>query len=869
MTMMLGAIALCLIAINGVQAQVDSLVAQITASVADSLPSDLSGNGRYLVFVSNGDLSTQLGNRNNSDGNREIYLFDYAQRRIFQITNTKSRLVDTAVSPFSNENIRALVTNVAPVISNDGRWIVFSSNANSLTYAMPPGMPNASTPGNFDANTLSDADRDAFLADGNTEIWRYQIPVAPDVDLSTGAEPAFVDLSQGSFDRLTNTPAVLGPTQGTTSAFPQIEDDNRNVAIDDDASVISWVSTRDLLPFVMGNPNRPGNADGSPEVYVRVTSAAPGVVTQITDNPLGPITDTYFTSNPSLSGLGDRLLYTGNGTKPARNTATGANADKNTEIFITDLTPDGEPNSGGVQRQVTTTAATNPGDIVNVLSPGRRLSRDGNWLGFESTALLTGTGANATTTTLFLYKVNAAGTAADPFFRQIGARGAEDTGAIGGDYLRMPVFTDYDVNRVPGTLVFTSRLNFKVDGTIPTTAADGLNPNVARAPQIYSKSLGSLTSNLVRLTKITPPDGFASAIQPFTSNSVQRTVFSLGGTELGGGNADFTIEAFYLLIPTQTLAQTGEFMSFSTGASSRPVVAPAASPTPTPTPTPTPSPSPSPTPTPSTPPTVPGLSPGMLAVMHFSSGISGPFPTAVATGASNSRRFPLPVELGGASLSIDGAAAGMYSIDRRQVVFVVPPGTFATQSAGNLDVVLNVRGVVIRGKVVIVPVQPDLFSTTGGNLGQALSFNATNLPLLQPGPFFVTTVRLRGGRRVATVVRILLTGVQGVPQTSFNITVNNVAVIPSVEGAVPDELPGYYHVDFALPPSVSGAGDVPVEVSVAIGALIYASQADDKAPRIQIIGPVPTTTRPAPETSPPARISTGSPPLRPVIKRLR
>ena len=29
-------------------------------------------------------------NRNNADGNREIFLYDYAQRRIFQITNTKN-----------------------------------------------------------------------------------------------------------------------------------------------------------------------------------------------------------------------------------------------------------------------------------------------------------------------------------------------------------------------------------------------------------------------------------------------------------------------------------------------------------------------------------------------------------------------------------------------------------------------------------------------------------------------------------------------------------------------------------------------------------------------------------------------------------
>jgi len=50
---------------------------------------DISANGRFVVFESNGNLATQ--NPSNADGNREIFLADYAQRRIFQLTNTKKR----------------------------------------------------------------------------------------------------------------------------------------------------------------------------------------------------------------------------------------------------------------------------------------------------------------------------------------------------------------------------------------------------------------------------------------------------------------------------------------------------------------------------------------------------------------------------------------------------------------------------------------------------------------------------------------------------------------------------------------------------------------------------------------------------------
>ena len=42
------------------------------------------------MFESRGNLATE--NPQNADNNVEIFLWDYAQRRIFQITNTKSVL---------------------------------------------------------------------------------------------------------------------------------------------------------------------------------------------------------------------------------------------------------------------------------------------------------------------------------------------------------------------------------------------------------------------------------------------------------------------------------------------------------------------------------------------------------------------------------------------------------------------------------------------------------------------------------------------------------------------------------------------------------------------------------------------------------
>ena len=69
----------------------DPFVAQITSSPHSgfySFAGDITANGRFVVVESNGNLDTQ--SPRNADGNREIFLFDYAQRRIFQLTNTKN-----------------------------------------------------------------------------------------------------------------------------------------------------------------------------------------------------------------------------------------------------------------------------------------------------------------------------------------------------------------------------------------------------------------------------------------------------------------------------------------------------------------------------------------------------------------------------------------------------------------------------------------------------------------------------------------------------------------------------------------------------------------------------------------------------------
>lgn len=193
--------------------QADTVVGQITNSVAETFAGSMSGNGRFVVFESRGDIATE--NPRNSDNNVEIFLFDYAQRRIFQITDTKAVLTDPALG-ITFSNIRVEIINTRPMISNDGRWIVFSSNA---TIAYPgdgtnPPVISSTNPGSFDGNAYTSPTptpspspspspspgANPLTRDANLELWLYEIPaVAPVSDLSLGDEIAFIELAGGTF----------------------------------------------------------------------------------------------------------------------------------------------------------------------------------------------------------------------------------------------------------------------------------------------------------------------------------------------------------------------------------------------------------------------------------------------------------------------------------------------------------------------------------------------------------------------------------------------------------------------------------------------------------------------------------------------
>jgi uncharacterized protein (TIGR03437 family) len=231
----------------------------------------------------------------------------------------------------------------------------------------------------------------------------------------------------------------------------------------------------------------------------------------------------------------------------------------------------------------------------------------------------------------------------------------------------------------------------------------------------------------------------------------------------------------------------------------------------------------------------------MLVMLDYESGISQPVVARTAVG-SITRSFPLPMELSGVTMTINGASVGLKRVSRRQIVFVVPPGLSASDSGTTYPVVINNNGLVHKGTIVIVPARPDVFTTspTPGPGGRVRAFNTTNR-VFTTEPFTITTFQLKGSRRVRSRIRIFLTGVNNVAPTAIataaiSVRIGDVTISGSsvVAGPVPSE-PGVFYVEFTLPPELAGAGDKPLVVLVFFNGIIYTSRLDDTAPRISIL----------------------------------
>jgi hypothetical protein len=670
--------------------------------------------------------------------------------------------------------------SLQPTLSGGERvyTIVFSSNA-----------PN---PGNFDGT------EGTLAQDANSEIWIYRFSV-PDVDLTAGTDFSD-DLTGGTFTRITDTPASRLPTAGSTTKAPFFADDNREMAISDDGNILAFISTRNLVPGV-------GNADGNPELFFfNIGSTSFTQATNTTEPTPSPGFSVIFQSNPSLSSDGSIVSFISSAN------LAGNNSDNNAEIYLANFSGSSVSNVRQVTRTINGTGNT------NILSPGRRLSRNGAFLAFESRA--TDPKANTTATNgflgIFVYTV------ATDTFVEIGP----PRPTVIADIIHFPTFTDYNGSLSPSSLIFASAENFRPDGTVPPAAQASEGLNQQRSAQIFLTPIPVVTpQSFVRLTNVPQVNIFGGTF-PAVSETRKRIAFVLNGVEMGGGNLDFSSELFYLLTPTAT-AQNGAALSFFTGFSNMPVTSA----------TPAPSPLPSPTPTPSPVPGAPfGVAPGEVTIVRspvaFTSS-SATVGSALDCCSETERAPALPIELNGVSVSVNGVAAGLYFVGgpEKRIDFVVPIGLPPVIAPVVINVLDTGAGTdtMFRGLLQIIPGQPDIGTSTGDAGGRAVAF-AVNGVTRSPEPFSVTT----GGQ--PTRIELTLTGVRFATTAEITVTVGTTAIATTgiVRVGPNTNMHGFDVIEFTLPAALAGAGDVPIQVQFQRGNLTTVSRPAATAPHITI-----------------------------------
>jgi uncharacterized protein (TIGR03437 family) len=225
----------------------------------------------------------------------------------------------------------------------------------------------------------------------------------------------------------------------------------------------------------------------------------------------------------------------------------------------------------------------------------------------------------------------------------------------------------------------------------------------------------------------------------------------------------------------------------------------------------------------------------MLAILTYTTNVPVPVVARTAVGALD-RRFTLPIELSGISMSINGIACGLKSVSSNEITFVVPEGFIPTLEGDNHPFVVNNNGVVFRGRVIIVPSRPDVFTTTPpGPGGVADARNVTNT-VHTTEPFTVRTLKIKGGHLVPTVLRLRATGIMGLSSSNMSIVIGTATIGGSaiVRGATQVE-PGIFEVDFTVPDSLRGDGEQPTVIQVFLGGTTFYSRLADTAPKIRFL----------------------------------
>ncbi|HSS19255.1 MAG TPA: Calx-beta domain-containing protein [Pyrinomonadaceae bacterium] len=484
----------------------------------------LSQDGSRIAFASK---DNPLGS--NNDANSEIFLYDGA--RLIQVTST---------SPGDISN-RITNGNFSPSISDDGRFIAFSSNRDLASQN----------------------------SDGNLEVFVY-------------------DSAAQSFTQLTNTSGIVGSTDakisGNGASIAYIRDNGATTSANRDLLLQNRVGTPSVRVLVANAQSlamtfgRAISDDGQrvvwsalpvangSQVYLfdgrnnNTTRQVTTLGTRVTDVPL----------YPTISGDGSKIAFATRRTV----TGTGSNSDGGVELYTFDLP------SGTIGRITNLTTSGASADVVSSLNDDgsvvafnfpRLLSGPVSLDVFENNSeiYLTGTPARPTTGTITVFNRASFGhepsttkaVAPDSMAVAIGGALAfssqQATRNPDGSFPTTVAGTSVTVNGQPAQIFFVSptEVHFHVPATtvlgtadVVVTNSDGFQSRgsvtvLRAAPGIFTKTGDGLGEAMVLNADTLQPGPFDP-----TSGNLRLIIFSTGvrnGTTVSvtAGGRTLTLES--------------------------------------------------------------------------------------------------------------------------------------------------------------------------------------------------------------------------------------------------------------------------------------------------------------------------------------
>ena len=435
----------------------------------------ISQDGSRIAFASRDD---PLGT--NTDGNSEIFLYDGA--KLIQLTNT------------SPGNIANRITNgnFQPSISDDGRFIAFSSNRDLV----------------------------AQNSDSNLEVFVFDTEAATFAQLTNSL--GIVGFSDAKISGNGNSVAYIRDTGATPSPRRDLLEQPRGA----NGSVTVLATNMQSLAMTYG---RAISDDGMRVVFSAETAAnlsqvflfdgrGDASVRQVTS--LG-VRTTEVPLHPTISGDGSRIAFA------ARRNVIGGNSDGSVELYVFDI-------PSAQMSKITSAPSSATAEIVSSLND------DGSIVAFNFPRVLSGAVTNSELANDS--EIYATGTPARPLF---GALTVLNGASFGREPATSKAIAPDSVAVARGnTLANTTQQSQRLlNGTFPTNVAGTTVTVNGRGAQIFFVSPGQVNFLVPPETEIGTADVVVTNSEDFSSRTSAPTLRGAPGvfTKDGDGTGDGVI----------------------------------------------------------------------------------------------------------------------------------------------------------------------------------------------------------------------------------------------------------------------------------------------------------------------------------------